>query len=236
MGSSTVYPFAAYVAEELGATTDICIPVVEPTGSGGGFKLFCNGVGEDTRHTTNASRRAKPSELVMGSCNGVTDIAETMVGSDGIPALDLRREQFTLTVAPPSTEKRRADRQLHTRWSNIDDSLPGRKIHFYNPPTFSGTREAFEESVLAYGLEQIDSYADKAHATIRRDGPYTPSGENNNLIAKNSPGMPMPWASPVIRFSRKPRQDTGRCHRQRQTRTRSSPRAIIQSRGRCSSM
>ena len=62
VGSSTVYPFASYVAEEFGATTSYPTPVIESTGSGGGMRLFCNGVGDDTPDITNSSRRMKISE------------------------------------------------------------------------------------------------------------------------------------------------------------------------------
>ena len=107
VGSSTVYPFSSYVAEEFGATTDYSTPVVESTGSGGGFKLFCQGVGEDTPDVTNASRRMKPSELKMCQDNGVEDITENVIGADGIvfaqskqdDSINLSREQLTRPAA-----------------------------------------------------------------------------------------------------------------------------------------
>src|SRR5690606_8656166 len=104
VGSSTVYPFASYVAEEFGATTDYPTPVIESTGSGGGLRLFCNGVGDDTPDITNASRRMKPSEIERCAENGVTDITEAFIGYDGISfaqsstndAVPLTREQIFL--------------------------------------------------------------------------------------------------------------------------------------------
>ena len=84
VGSSTVYPFASYVTEEFGAVTEYPTPVIESTGSGGGLRLFCNGVGEDTPDITNASRRIKASELERCIENGVTDVTEVKIGSDGI--------------------------------------------------------------------------------------------------------------------------------------------------------
>ena len=62
VGSSTVYPFASYVCEEFGVTTKYPTPVIESTGSGGGFKLFSEGVGLKTPDISNASRRMKVSE------------------------------------------------------------------------------------------------------------------------------------------------------------------------------
>jgi len=191
VGSSTVYPFSAYVAEELGATTDLRTPVVEATGSGGGFKLFCSGVAEDTPDITNASRRMKPSELRMCENNGVTDITQISVGADGIvvgqkagiPTLDLTREQLTLAVAAKVPKNGKLVDNPYRMWSDIDGSLPDRKILVYGPPTSSGTRDAFEELVMAHGSENIEGY-DEAYTTIRQDGKYVPSGENDNLIVQ----------------------------------------------------
>lgn len=191
VGSSTVYPFSSYVAEELGATTDYRTPVVESTGSGGGFKLFCAGVGDDTPDITNASRRMKPSELKMCHDNDVKQITENIVGYDGIvfaqskqdDMIDLSREQVTLAVAAKVPQDGELVDNPYTRWSQIDPSLPDREILIYGPPTSSGTRDAFEELVMEHGSENIDGY-DEAYTTIRQDGKYVPSGENDNLIVQ----------------------------------------------------
>ncbi|MES1927647.1 phosphate binding protein [Salinisphaera dokdonensis CL-ES53] len=191
VGSSTVYPFSSYVAEELGATTDIRTPVVESTGSGGGMKLFCGGVGDKTPDITNASRRMKPSEFKMCQDNGVTDITENVVGFDGIvvaqskqdDAIDLSREQITLAVAAKVPKDGKLVDNPYNKWSDIDSSLPDREILVYGPPTSSGTRDAFEELVLEHGSENIDGYGE-AYTKIRQDGKYVPSGENDNLIVK----------------------------------------------------
>ena len=191
VGSSTVYPFSSYVAEELGATSDIRTPVVESTGSGGGMKLFCGGVGDNTPDITNASRRMKPSEFKMCQDNGVTDITENVVGFDGIvvaqskqdDAIDLSREQITLAVAAKVPQDGKLVDNPYTKWSDIDSSLPDREILIYGPPTSSGTRDAFEELVMEHGSENIDGYGE-AYTTIRQDGKYVPSGENDNLIVQ----------------------------------------------------
>jgi phosphate transport system substrate-binding protein len=191
VGSSTVYPFSSYVAEELGATTEIRTPVVESTGSGGGMKLFCRGLGNDTPDITNASRRMKPSEFDMCRQNGVTDITENVVGFDGIvfaqsqqnEAINLTREQVTLAVAAKVPKNGELVDNPYSRWNQIDSSLPDREILIYGPPTSSGTRDAFEELVMEHGSNNIDGY-DQAYTTIRRDGKYVPSGENDNLVVQ----------------------------------------------------
>ena len=191
VGSSTVYPFSSYVAEEMGATTDFRTPVVESTGSGGGFKLFCSGVAENTPDMTNASRPMKASELKMCQDNGVEDVTQIMIGYDGIvvgqktgePALDLSREQLTKAVAAKVPQDGELVDNPYTKWSDIDASLPDYDILVYGPPTSSGTRDAFEELVIEYGAENIDGY-DGEKPAIRQDGKFVPSGENDNLIVQ----------------------------------------------------
>lgn len=191
VGSSTVYPFAAYVAEELGVTTDYATPVVESTGSGGGLQLFCAGNGADTPDVTNASRRIKVSEFKMCQDNGVKNMTEIVFGYDGIVFAqnnsnnhwNLTREQITLALAAKVPQGGKLVPNPYSNWNQIDPSLPDREILVYGPPTSSGTRDAFEELVMEYGSEHIDGY-EEAFTTIRRDGVYVPSGENDNLIVQ----------------------------------------------------
>ncbi|MBB3140154.1 PstS family phosphate ABC transporter substrate-binding protein [Halomonas organivorans] len=192
VGSSTVYPFASYVAEEFGATTDHPTPVIESTGSGGGLRLFCNGVGDDTPDITNASRRMKPSEFERCAENGVTDITEAFIGYDGIAfaesseneALNLTREQLFLALAAKVPVDGELVDNPYTKWSDIDSSLPDRKIAVYGPPTTSGTRDAFEELVMEAASEDMDVYGGEGYTDIRADGAYIDAGENDNLIVQ----------------------------------------------------
>jgi phosphate transport system substrate-binding protein len=192
VGSSTVFPFASYVAEELGATTKWPTPVIESTGSGGGMKLFCEGNGLDTPDITNASRRMKTSEFERCQKNGVTDITEAMIGYDGIAfaqsatndPIALTREQIALALL----EKVPVDGELvdnpYKKWNEIDSSLPDREIRVYGPPTTSGTRDAFEELVLEAVTEEMEAYGGKGYTNIRKDGAYIDAGENDNLIVQ----------------------------------------------------
>src|SRR5690554_4276856 len=80
VGSSTVYPFATVVAERFGSNTSFNTPKLESTGSGGGMKLFCQGIGTQHPDITNASRRMKASEFEMCQRNGVEAITEVKIG------------------------------------------------------------------------------------------------------------------------------------------------------------
>jgi len=206
VGSSTVYPFSSYVAEELGATTKFKTPVVESTGSGGGMKLFCAGNGMDTPDITNASRRMKAKEYKTCQENGVKYITEVVVGYDGIALaqskdtapLNLTRKQILLAVAAevPNKEGTALIANPYRYWNEIDASLPHRKITFYGPPTSSGTRDAFEDLTMKAVAKKMDVYTNlykadqkankkyKKYHEVRQDGVYVPSGENDNLIVQ----------------------------------------------------
>ena len=190
VGSSTVYPFASYVVEEFGATTEYPTPTIESTGSGGGLRLFCEGVGAGTPDITNASRRMKPSEFDRCQENGVENITEAMIGSDGIvfaqsaenDDLNLTREQILLAVAAEVPKNGDLVENPYDNWSDIDSSLPDREIEILGPPTTSGTRDAFEELVMASVSEEVGYPGE--YTDVRSDGAYVDSGENDNLIIK----------------------------------------------------
>lgn len=192
VGSSTVYPFASFVAEEFGATTNYPTPVIEGTGSGGGLRLFCNGVGTSTPDITNASRRMKVSELERCIENGVTDITEVYIGSDGIAfaqssenePMHVTREQLFLAIAQLVPVDGELVENPYTNWNQIDSSLPDRDIVIVGPPTTSGTRDAFEELVLEAASEEFEEYGGEAYSDVRNDGPWVDGGENDNLIVQ----------------------------------------------------
>ena len=206
VGSSTVYPFASSVAEELGATSKYPTPVVESTGSGGGMKLFCAGNEMNTPDITNASRRMKTKEFTLCEKNGVTDITEAVVGYDGIAfaqsksngAFDISRKNLALAVAKevPSKDGKKLIANPYKKWSDIDASLPNREIIVYGPPKSSGTRDAFEELVMQKVFKKMPLYTDlykadkkankkyKKYSVVRTDGAYVESGENDNLIVQ----------------------------------------------------
>lgn len=211
VGSSTVYPFATTVAEQFGKAGAFKTPVVESTGSGGGLKLFCAGVGVEHPDITNASRRIKKSEVEKCHKNGVTSITEVKVGYDGIvlanskasPQMSITRKQIFLALAKDVPG---ADGKLianpNKKWSDIDKSLPDVKIEVLGPPPTSGTRDAFAELALEGGCKTFpaikamkkgdakmgikkDKKAYKAIChSIREDGAYVEAGENDVLIVR----------------------------------------------------
>jgi phosphate transport system substrate-binding protein len=198
-GSSTVYPFARTIAEEFGRNTKFKTPIVEATGTGGGIKLFCLGVGENFVDFANASRKIEPSELGLCHKNGVQNIIEIKVGYDGIvlansnqaKAYSLTKEQIFLALAEEIPQNGKLIKNPYQKWSDIDKSLPNTYITVYGPPPTSGTRDAFVELVmeepcvdnLVFVAATPDKKARKKNCHIvRSDGKFIEAGENDNLI------------------------------------------------------
>ncbi len=203
VGSSTVFPFSTTVAERFGKSTEFKTPIVESTGSGGGLKLFCAGVGVDTPDITNASRRIKPSEVALCAENGVTDIVEAMIGFDGIvfansiasAQIELTLRDIFLALAKDvPTIDGTTQPNPYVTWDQINPDLPSVRIEVLGPPPTSGTRDAFAELAMEGGCKSFDwvralktsdkpVYKSLCH-TIREDGAYIEAGENDNLIVQ----------------------------------------------------
>ncbi len=205
VGSSTVYPFATVAAERFGKTTDFKTPIIEATGSGGGMKLFCAGVGESYPDISNASRRIKLSEFEKCQANGVKDVIEVKVGYDGIvlgnsnevDQMELTLRDIFLALAKDVPNPDGSESTIpnpHSNWKEVNEALPDAKIEVLGPPPTSGTRDAFAELVLEGGcksfewlkaLKRQDKNAYKALChTVREDGAYVETGENDNLIVQ----------------------------------------------------
>ncbi|MDX1558860.1 MAG: substrate-binding domain-containing protein [Marinobacter sp.] len=199
VGSSTVYPFATVVAERFGTKTDFSTPKLESTGSGGGLKLFCQGIGTQHPDITNASRRMKTSEFELCQSNGVTDITEFRIGSDGIVIasskeaenLDITLEQLFLALGSKVPVNGEWVANPNKNWSDVDSSLPNKPIRVMGPPPTSGTRDSFNELALAAGCDELPEAANLSkdeHASIcesvREDGAFIEAGENDNLIVQ----------------------------------------------------
>jgi phosphate transport system substrate-binding protein len=197
VGSSTVFPYSQAVAEEFVHTTDFDSPVVEATGTGGGMKVFCEGIGEAFPDITGASRAMKPSEYELCVRNGVTDITEVLLGHDGIAIaqsvggteMDLTKAELFMALAAEVPVDGEIVDNPYERWSEIDPSLPDMPIRIFGPPPTSGTRDAFVELVMEEGCAGFDAVAalpeERREAVcqrMRQDGPFIEAGENDNLI------------------------------------------------------
>ncbi|WP_291007286.1 PstS family phosphate ABC transporter substrate-binding protein [Ferrovibrio sp.] len=200
VGSSTVYPFTTTVAERFSQTGSFKAPIVESTGTGGGMKLFCGGVGTQHPDMTNASRRITKSEFEQCAANGVKEIVEIKVGFDGLSVamkkggqkVNLKREEIWLALAAKVPVNGQLADNPYKTWKQINPSLPDWKIEVMGPPPTSGTRDSFVELVMDVGCKkfpEINAITDSkarsaACGKIREDGAFIEAGENDNLIVQ----------------------------------------------------
>jgi phosphate transport system substrate-binding protein len=205
VGSSTVYPFTTTVAEQFGRGGKFKTPKVESTGTGGGIKLFCNGVGPQFPDIANASRRMNANEFAACQKNGVKDVVEVKVGYDGIvlaqskagTTLTPSRKDVFLALAksvPDPANPANLIPNPYTTWKDVNKALPAVKIEVLGPPPTSGTRDSFLELYMEPGCRTFD-WINKLRAdneprfkrvcgTVREDGAYVEAGENDNLIVQ----------------------------------------------------
>ena len=210
VGSSTVYPFSTVVAERFGRSTEFKTPKVESTGSGGGLKLFCDGVGVDYPDVTNASRAIKQSEVDTCAANGVTEIIEVKIGYDGIvianaingQTVALSRADIFRALAKevPGDKEGELIENPYKTWADVNPDLPAARIEVLGPPPTSGTRDAFVELAMEGGCKTVpwikalkdtdkNRYKSICH-TIREDGAFVEAGENDNLIVQKLEANP----------------------------------------------
>ncbi len=204
VGSSTIYPFSTVVAKTWHKKTKFKIPHIKSTGSGEGFKLFCSGGGIDTPDIMAASRRMKASEMKQCESQKVYSITEVQIGFDGIAiahakkslAFKLTRKDIFLALAKqvPSKKEGKLINNPYKTWKDVNADLPNTKIEVLGPPTSSGTRDVFAELVMEGGCGQFDwilasketdqkTYQSICHS-IREDGAYIESSENDQLIVQ----------------------------------------------------
>jgi phosphate transport system substrate-binding protein len=198
------------VAERFGRGSGYRTPKVESTGSGGGFKLFCDGLGIDYPDISSSSRAIKPSEFEICRQNGVDEIIEVRIGYDGIvfansveaPAVNLSLLDIYLALARyvPGASPGQLVENPNDRWSDVDPRLPDFDIEVLGPPPTSGTRDEFVELAMQGGCDTFDWVRDLADTdfaeyrrichTVREDGAFVEAGENDNLIVQKLEANP----------------------------------------------
>jgi phosphate transport system substrate-binding protein len=199
VGSSTVFPYTQAVAEQYTQMSGNPAPVVESTGTGGGFKVFCGGIGLNFADITGASRAIKDSEVELCNQNGVTDVKEVLIGYDGLSIasaiggieIELTKQHIFQALASEVVVDGAIVANPYKMWNEIDASLPELPITVFGPPPTSGTRDAFVELVMHEGcaaFPEIEALADDRKKEVcdrmRQDGPFIEAGENDNLIVQ----------------------------------------------------
>ena len=200
VGSSTVYPYTTVVAERFGKQGKFKTPVVESTGTGGGFKSFCGGVGVQHPDMTGASRAIKKDEAELCIKNGVTEIIELPIGNDGLTFAhsvkgkdaNFTTAQLWKAIAHDVVVDGKLVKNPYKNWNEIDKSLPAAKIEILVAPPTSGTRDAWDELVMGKGCDpEFMKLTDKKNCTkYREDGAVIEAGENDTLIVQKLSSTP----------------------------------------------
>lgn len=201
-GSSTVFPFTTRVAENFSRSAGTAMPRVEALGTGGGIQAFCRGVGPHTPDVANASRRMKASEFDMCAMNGVAAIMEIKIGYDGLvvaiarsgPDLEFQGSDLYLALAKDVPGGDGFIANPNRSWDQVRPGLPSSRILVYGPPPTSGTRDSWLELAMAPSAKALPAMAGLAEAggtdfeqrahTLREDGAWVDSGENDNAIVQ----------------------------------------------------
>lgn len=202
VGSSTVFPYTQAVAEQFANNTGAPSPIVESTGTGGGMRIFCGGIGEGHPDMTGASRSMRASEFELCVQNGVTDITEVLLGYDGLSIVVARANEFAWNLslaevyqalgAQVEVDGQWVDNPF-TTWNQINPNLPASPILVFGPPPTSGTRDAFVELAMHVGCRQLPyvanggfdgAWVNENCSRMRTDGPFVEAGENDNLIVQ----------------------------------------------------
>jgi phosphate transport system substrate-binding protein len=206
VGSSTVYPFTTAVAEQFKRKwPEFPAPIVESTGTGGGIKLMCAGLGAQFPDAANASRRIKKSELEDCAKHGVKGLIELQVGIDGLVIAQSRGGSFPglterdVYLALAANPFGKGPNQART-WRDVNPALPDIRIEVIGPPPTSGTRDSFNELYMLKGcnsepaMKDLKTRDEAAHKQIcekvREDGAFIEGGENDNLIVQKIAANP----------------------------------------------
>ena len=209
MGSSTVVPFAKAAGDHFSKGGRFHEPLIQSSGTGGGLKLFCEGMGPESPDVALASRAIKKREKDECAKNGLSDLVELKIGYD---ALILAQSRKSTPWSLTANETRmafakwiaKADGSMvlnpnHT-WKDVRSTLPPEPIDLLGPPNTSGVHDAFIDLISelectkspwvpAGAKEPTPDLLHKCRS-IREDGVYREGRDNDDshveIIAKSS--------------------------------------------------
>ncbi len=164
-GSSTVFPITEAVAEEFQKINPKVRVTVGISGTGGGFKKFCNGETD----ISDASRPIKPSEVELCLDHKISYI-ELPVAYDGLAVMVNPKNDWVSSMTVKELKKlwEPAAQGKIKRWSQVRAGWPDKEIHLFGPGVDSGTYDYFTEAIVG-----------KEHSSR---GDFTASEDDNVLV------------------------------------------------------
>jgi phosphate transport system substrate-binding protein len=197
VGSQEVMPVIETVAQTFSVNAGKAAPVLETTGSGNGFRLFCEGIGFAYPDMIATPRPITAAELASCQKKGVVAISEIMIGHDAIAVVNSRAARqynftpatlFSALAASVETDGEIA-KNPHLKWTDIDPSLPDEAIKVMGPPAASGLYDDFVYLIMERGcgefskistLEATKRY-DVCHS-LRTDDGFTQGPRNETAL------------------------------------------------------
>lgn len=193
-GSSTVFPFAAAVAERQPALRTLVVPM----GTGAGVAWFCEGLGPATPDIVMASRPMVDEELAVCASSGVAPLERIELGRDGIVLItppgsalrSLSKTELWLALASRVPAKSGGGwvPNPYRTWADVNPGLPDTPISVLGPPATSGTRDMLVKLVLHPACEaalagSVNDPEERQHCgEVRRDGRWVDAGENDDAL------------------------------------------------------
>ena len=142
-GSSTVYPLTEAITEDYLKINNKASIVIGISGTGGGFKKFCNGETD----VQNASREIEEIEISKCKEKGI-DYKVYPIALDGIVVVTNKENNFIESLTVSELKKIfQSDSPVHN-WKDINGNWTDQKFKVFTPSQGNGTYDYFVEAIL----------------------------------------------------------------------------------------
>ncbi|WP_282776438.1 MULTISPECIES: PstS family phosphate ABC transporter substrate-binding protein [unclassified Nocardia] len=141
-GSSTVEPLSAAAGELFMEKNSGVRVTVGTSGTGGGFKKFCNGETD----ISDASRPIKDSEKQQCSGNGI-NYSQIQVANDALTVVVHKDNTWAKCLTVAQLKKIWEPNSTVKNWSEVDPSFPNEPLTLYGAGADSGTFDYFTEAI-----------------------------------------------------------------------------------------
>ncbi|HVE92430.1 MAG TPA: PstS family phosphate ABC transporter substrate-binding protein, partial [Actinomycetota bacterium] len=169
-GSSTVFPISEAIAEEfMGEHPRVRVSVGQ-SGTGGGFKKFCN----SETDISDASRPINSDEKALCAQKSIEPV-ELQVAIDGLSIVVNKANDFVKCMTVAELKKAWEPGSTVKTWKDINPQYPAQPIKFYAPGADSGTFDYFTEEVVG----KADSL---------RQGPEVQTSEDDKILVNGVKG------------------------------------------------
>ncbi len=141
-GSSTVFPITEAIGEEFKKANSGVEVVVGSSGTGGGFKKFCN----NETDISDASRPIKDSEKQACAAKQI-EYVELTVANDGLAVVVNKGNTWTKCLTTAELRKVWEPKSKVTNWKHLRADFPSEPMRLFGPGADSGTFDYFTDEI-----------------------------------------------------------------------------------------